>query len=144
MKNNWLKKSIVTVILLLFIGVSVLSSVSSEDVSASNDIILEDKNEIGLEDNNEEVLTRITAFVMLDDIKSNNGLIVNIELLDSGFEDSSIDIFGFKKPLYPLRESFFKEKPKHLIAPQFIGLTIPVENLYVYVIGYAFGNIEWE
>ena len=136
MKNSWFTKSIVTVILLLFIGIVVLSSVSSKDVSVFNDIMLDD--------NNEEVLTRITAFVMLDDIKSNNGLIVNIELWDSGFEDSSIDIFGFKKPLYPLRESFFKEKPKHLIAPQFIGLILPVENLYVYVIGYALGNIEWE
>ena len=46
MKNILFKKGLVVGIILLFIGVSVLSSVSSKDVSVTNDKVVDDNNEI--------------------------------------------------------------------------------------------------
>jgi len=43
MKNTIFKKGLVIGIIILFIGVGVLSSVSSKDISISDDKILKDK-----------------------------------------------------------------------------------------------------
>ena len=67
--NNLFKKSLVFCIIVLFIVVSVVSCVSSEDITFSNDDVLEDNAEIGLVDNNEseplnsytEIISRVSG-----------------------------------------------------------------------------------
>ena len=138
-------KGLVVGIIAILVGVSVLSSVSSKDISSSMGRILEDNAEIALWDNNKEIITHITGYVWFEDIIwSGNGLISQLELWDRGYEDTNIRIIGFKKPLYPLYESYFKTNPSHIIASRFFGLSFPYEEFYVYIRGFAFGNIEWE
>ena len=145
MPNKLFKKGLVVGIIVLLVGVSVLSSVSSKDVSVSNDLILKDNSEIEPLDDCEEIITRIYAEVWFDYIKtSGDGLIYSIELWEGGAREVYIKINGFKKPIYPFSQSYFNEKPTHVIAPRFTGLILPGGTVYYIVIGVAFGNIEWE
>ena len=145
MKNTLFKKGLVIGIIILFIGVSVLSSVSSKDVSVYNDNIEENNVSNELFDNNEEMFTRIGACVYQGDLKlKGDGLIKELELRDNYENRTQIGIWGFKKPLYPLKESYFTAKPKHLYSSRFIGFCFQFEELYALVNGVAFGNIEWE
>ena len=158
--NNLIKKGVVVAVIFLFIGlafapsinanvgkligVSALSSVSSKDISISNEMIVEDNAEIGLVDNNEEIITRIYGRVWFEDIQLSIGIIEQLEVWDRGWCDGYITIKGFKKPLYPLYKSYFNENPSHVIASQFIGFALPlVTEFTVIFFGVALGNIEW-
>ena len=54
-----------------------------------------------------------------------------------------IHISGFKWPTNDEPEFSFAVDVEHLIAPMFIGFSIPVFPGYDYVRGIAMGNIEW-
>ncbi len=137
-----MKKFIVFGILLICLALS--SSISDSKINQKIENESIEYSEIKPFSNNEEFITKITAFVCGEEIKvKGNGLIRQLELW-TGETYSDIKIIGFKKPLYPLYKSYFNITPSYINVPRFIGLTIPVENLYVDVIGFALGDIEWE
>jgi hypothetical protein len=58
--------------------------------------------------------------------------------------DRTINMHGYRYPLFPLGESEFVVSTDHVIAPRFIGICYPVTVDLYGVKGIAFGNIEWE
>ena len=136
---------IVIVAILIIISFPTVMSNGREIEKVSNSIdINKESTKIRSIDNNKEIITRITAIVWFEDIYwSGDGLFLRLELSDRGYEDISIHIHGFKKPLYPLSESYFNFNVGHLDAPRVFGWSVPYEEFYVMVRGIAFGNIEW-
>ena len=143
MQSKLFKKGLVVGIIILFVGVGVLSSVSSKDVSLYNDKIVDDNNKVELlEDNQQEIYT-----------------IINISHID--FVGSRYHIFdfwpkwvdirntftftikGYKRPLFPLSESWFELQVRRVYAPFFIGEAYQFEPEKGVVNGIAYGNIEW-
>jgi len=144
MKNTIFKKGLVIGIIILFIGVGVLSSVSSKDISISDDKILKDNNVIEQMDNNEEIITYISGEVGLDYCTWEGILLKKVELWTMGDPYCYLEITGYKKPLFPLGDSKFNANPTHIIAERFFGF-IGLSNDWFYsVSGFAIGNIDWE
>jgi len=144
MQNMFFKKGLVTVIILIFISVNVLSSVSSKDVSFYVDNITENNVNNELFDNNEEIITRITGFIWYEDYKDDWAPIRKVELWTDGYVDTYLEIYGYKRPIFPLNNSQFNASPKHIIAYRFIGFILQCDQFYCSVRGIALGNIDWE
>jgi hypothetical protein len=114
MKDRLFKKVLVIGIIILFVGVSVLSSVSSKDVSVSKDRIFDDNNEIETSDDYSEIFTYINGYC--DYIKAKRiGILVhfNVELWADPW---GLTISGIKKPF-----NRFEEDVYEVIVPCFIG-----------------------
>jgi len=139
-----IKRYLVIGIVLLLVGVSVLSSVSSKDISISDDKILKDNNVIEQMDNNKEIITKISGYVGLDYCKSEGILLKKVEIWTMGNPYCYLEITGYKKPLFPLDDIKFNANPTHIIAERFFGLILWSDNWYYTVRGFAIGNIDWE
>ena len=133
MPNKLFKKGLVVGIIVLFIGISVLSSVSSKDVSVANDRIVNDNNEVEPLDFYKDIF----AYV------SGNGY--SREEVHSGFNpfvrfligDFHIRAFSLK----PL--GWYEAWPGSLTIPIFIGDAYPTGNSYYEIDGIVLGNIGW-
>ena len=147
MQNKVLRKGLVIGIIILFVSISVFSSVSSKDVSISNNKIVDDNKEIRLlEDNQQEIYT-IFDNVNVEDFEA---LIVFpfSRIIIGWIEMSSyagFTIKGYKRPIFPCSESWFELKVEYVYAPFFIGQWEPDWNepFWSYIDGIAYGNIEW-
>ena len=148
MRNTLLKKGLVLGIIVLFFGVSVLSSASSKDVSVYNDKIVDDNNKVELlEDNQNEIYT-IFDNVNVQNVDTSGSILNYLGFVVGWIELSSyveFTIKGYKRPIFPLSESWFELKVEYVYAPFFIGRWDPDydEPLWSYIDGIAYGNIEW-
>ena len=138
------KKSLVIWIIVLLVSLSGLTSVSSRDISISDDKRLKDNNKIEQMDNNKEIITHISGEVGLDYCTSEGFLLKKVELWTMGNPYCYLEITGYKKPLFPLDDSKFNANPTHIIAERFFGLILQSDNWYYTVSGFAIGNIDWE
>ena len=142
MQNTLFKKGLAVGIIVLFAGVSVSSSVSSKDVSISNNKIVDDNKEIRLlEDNQQEIYT-IIDIQKIDYIDSLHPFSFFPKWIDIK-NNEVFTIKGYKKPLFPLSESWFELKVRQVYAPFFIGEAYIFEPENGWVDGIAIGNIEW-
>ena len=144
MQNKILRKGLVVGIIILFIGVGVLSSVSSKDVSVSKDIIKKDNNETPLWDDYDE---RFAIIVGSGDFTYYErrqmwghiipiGIVINIS-----FYHGTFNILAFtKNPSKPI----YKVEANKLIIKRFIGYFHIIDYYYGAIMGYAFGDIYWE
>ena len=145
MQNKILRKGLIVGIIILFVGVSVLSSVSSKDVSVSNDKVDDDNNEVELlEDNQKEIYTifknQRVEYINVGDHVFPWFSIGYVEIYSYG----GFTIKGYKSPLYPLNKSWFELDVRQVNAPLFIGrYWIDWIEEWTYVDGIAIGNIEW-
>ena len=150
MKNTLFKKGLVIGIIILLVGVSVLSSASSKDVSVYNDKIVDDNNKVELlEDNQKEIYT-IFENVNVNHIEASDtflnyffGFVIGWIKIYCGVK---FTIKGYKRPIFPRSESWFKLNVGYVYAPFFIGRCSLDwdEPFWYYVNGIAYGNIEWE
>ena len=144
LNKDKLSKAVVMGAIVLFISLSGLNSVTSKDISISDDKILKDNNVIEQMDDNKEIITRISGCVGLNYCKWDGILLKKVELWTMGFPSCYIEINGYKKPLFPLRDSKFNEKPTHIIAERFLGFIGLSNDWYYSVSGVAIGNIYWK
>ena len=144
LNKDMLSKAVVMGVIVLFISLSGLNSVTSKDISISDDKILKDNNVIEQMDDNKEIITRISGYVGLDYCTSEGFLLKKVELWTMGNPYCYLEITGYKKPLFPLHDSKFNEKPTHIIAERFIGFIGLSNDWYYSVSGFAIGNIYWE
>jgi len=142
MLNKCLKKGLIVGIIVLFVSISVLSSVSSKDLLISNDKVVDDNTEIELlEDNQQEIYT-IIDIEKIDYIDS----LHPFSFFPKWIEIKNNEIFiikGYKRPLFPLSESWFELKVRWVYAPFFIGEAHIFEPEKGWVDGIAIGNIKW-
>jgi hypothetical protein len=139
-----MRKGWIIGIIVLFISISVLTSVSSKDISISDDKILEDNPEIEPLDTYREILTKIHAIVPEGTL---NGKITGFGILFRNVEiwsEDSFDISGFVFfPKFPIIR-YFDIDVNHIIAPRcciyFEGGWQPGWEA---VQAIAIGNIEW-
>ena len=149
MKGNKIRKGLVAGVIVLFVSVSVLSSVSSKDISVSDEEMLEydselDDNPVTLPtdgDGYREIFTFIDAYVydINDIILGGNPLICEILIT----RENSIDIYltgwRFSGKIFHIIETFEKEYAEWVYAKYFHKF--PTTG-YTFQ-GFAFGNIEW-
>jgi len=134
MVERWYKKGLVVGIIVLFVSLSSLTSVSSKDISISDDKILEDNNEIEPLDMNIEIFTYISGRCdSASGRKTGESIYLDVKLWSGNFE---IRILGIGFPFIV----FIKEVTEVHI-PCFIG-EINMDRSPYYVNGIAFGNIE--
>jgi hypothetical protein len=140
MQNKILRKGLVIGIIILFVGVGILSSVSSKDISFSDDKIIEDNDEIEPIDNYDEIISFINGGGYIDWDDGCSGFIQH------DFYVFSADIFikAFtKNPLKPFYTATANEIHMDLyIGGIGCGPASPGE-LKCYLIGVAIGDIEW-
>ena len=140
MQNKILRKGLVVGIIILFIGVSVLSNVSSKDVSISNDKVVDDTNEIEPIDNYDEIISFIRGGGYIDWDINNIGFIQHDQHIFSA------DIFIKAITKNPLK-LFYTAKAKDIHIDLYIGLfgcgPGGPDVLECYYQGYAIGSIEW-
>jgi len=137
MKENLLSKTLAIAIIILFFGVSVVSS--AVDINKNVDDEYNENSKSKPFDSYTEIFTYISAHVYGIKLKG-IGLLFNVEIWGV---DSTIDMQGYRYPLFPLGESHFVVSADHVIAPHFIGICYPVTVDTYGVIGIAIGNIEW-
>jgi hypothetical protein len=133
--NNIWKKGLVVGIIIPFISVSVLTNVSSKDVSVS-DGMLEYNNEIESVDNNTEIITKIDGVSYEVEIHSKKGFFRNVTFYGGG---STLEIFGWKYH-FPI---YFHERVTTIHANSFIGIIYELPWWEYSIKGIALGNIEW-
>ena len=140
MKNTLFKKGLVAGMIILFVGVSILSSVSSKNVSISYDKVVYDNNEIEPLDEYTEIVSFINGGGYIDWDDGCSGFIQH------DFYVFSADIFikAFtKNPLKPFYTATANEIHMDLyIGGIGCGPASPGE-LKCYLIGVAIGDIEW-
>ena len=139
-----MKKILILGIIVLFISMSGLNSVTSKDISISDDKIVKDNNVIEQMDNNKEIITHISGYVGLNYCKSEGILLKKVQIWTMGNPYCYLEITGYKKPLFPLDDCKFNANPTHIIAERFFGLILWSDNWYYTVSGFAIGNIDWE
>ena len=144
MDKDKVSKAVVMGVIVLFISLSGLNSVTSKDISISADKILKDNNVKEQMDNNKEIITKISGYVGLDYCKSEGILLKKVEIWTMGNPYCYLEITGYKKPLFPLDDIKFNANPTHIIAERFFGLILWSDNWYYTVRGFAIGNIDWE
>jgi hypothetical protein len=145
MKNTLFKKGLVIGIIILFIGVSVLSSVSSKDVSVFYDRIVDNNNEIEQLDTIQAIYTKINICVP-------EGYVVTVKESGIGilfryveiWSEVGFDISGYYLDL--IIPKYFSKTVRHIIAPRCF---VYIRNAYFPGFGemtqaFAIGNIEWE
>ena len=130
----------------MFIGVSALSSVSSKDISSSNEEIIDyevesvDNKEIESVDINTEIITFFSG--SCSEYYRTGGLFGNVSIYVSG--DNILEIFGIKESNSGSLDIFFKAYPKEVFISRFIGFSWSIAVDFHYVNGIALGNIDWE
>jgi len=130
-----MKKLLVVGIIVLFISMSVLTSVSSKDISISDDKILEDNNKNEPLDTYKEIFTHIDGWC--DSVKEKRiGYYIHFDVEICSY-DFEITIKGIRFPF-----NFFNEFVYNIKVPFFIGI-IADERSPAVVKGFAIGNIEW-
>ena len=135
MQNKLLKKGLVVGIIVLFISMSSLTSVSSKDIYISKDKILEDNLDIEPLDTNKEIYTRISGYC--DNIGAKRiGIFVHFDV-ELRANIWGLTISGIRFPFNP-----FKEDVNGVNVPCFIGI-IYMDRYPYHVDGFTFGNIEW-
>jgi hypothetical protein len=133
MKNTLFKKGLIVGIIILFIGVSVLSSVSSKDVSVYNDTIFDDNKEIETSDDYSEIFTHIDGWCWSIEEKRK-----------SIFIHHGVELWGYSLNIKGIRFPFniFDEDAYYVKVPSLFGRINYDRQPYI-VNGVAFGNIEW-
>ena len=155
MKKESLIKTLAIGIIFLFICININPSLAvnnvkkpvtpiSNDISISDDKILEDNNVIEQMDNNKEIITKISGYVGLDYCTWEGILLKKVEIWTMGDPYCYLEITGYKKPLFPLDDSKFNENPTHIIAERFFGFIGYSDDWHYSVSGFAIGNIDWE
>jgi len=141
MKNTLLSKGLVVGIIVLFVVVSVLSSVSSKDVSVSDDRMVEDNDDIITLDNYEEIISRIEGRGYTTFEYSGGGLIFKrFDAYDGEVSITAITNDPENRYYTATGENFRAEQfwwywgNAHWISPS-------VAEVIYY--GIALGNIEW-
>ena len=135
-----MKKVIVIGIIVLFISMSVLSSVSSKDVSVSNKRILEDNNEIPLWDEYNEIISHIVGEGQF------HGEVLPLFLIFSNFTLDEGEFYISAITKNPSNR-FYSATAYKINVALFIGILVPSNpptSVTDYINGYALGNIEWE
>ena len=143
MQKKILRKGLVVGIIILFVGVGVLSSVSSKDVSVSKDIIKEDNTETPLWDDYDERFAVIRGTGSFTDYErwyggfiGPWGIVINLS-----FYSGTFNILAFtKNPSKPI----YKVEANKLTIKRFVGIFIIGDYFYGSIVGYAFGDIYWE
>ena len=141
MKNTLFKKGLIVGIIILFIGVSVLSSVSSKDVSVTNDKVVDDNNEIEPLDE----YTEIVSFIYGGGYWSECDILFYFKGWGIWkFTFTSGDFFikaVTKNPFKP----FLKVTAHKIEVPQFIGIFMGNPDYETAsIVGHAIGDIYWE
>jgi hypothetical protein len=90
--------------------------------------------------NSVELITFIDAFAYEFKIER-IGLGVHIEIWGV---DRTIDLEGYRYPIFPFGQSNFVVSTDHVIAPRFIGIWYPITVDTYGVKGFALGNVEWD
>jgi hypothetical protein len=144
LNKDKLIKAVVMIVIVLFISLSGLNSVTSKDISISDDKILKDNNVIEQMDNNKEIITHISGYVGLNYCEWEGILLKKVEIWTMDNPYCYIEITGYKKPLFPLDDSKFNANPTHIIAEQFFGFIGHSDDWHYSVSGLAIGNIDWE
>jgi len=144
LNKDILSNAVVMGVIILFISLSGLNSVTSKDISISDDKILKDNNVIEQMDNNKEIITHISGYVGLDYCIWEGIFLKKVELWTLGNPYCYLEITGYKKPLFPLHDSKFNANPTHIIAERFFGFIGQSDDWYYTVSGFAIGNINWE
>jgi len=138
MQNVLVRKSLVIGMIILFVGVGVLSSVSSKDVSVSdeemveNDTTSEDNNNIAQWDEYKEIIAYIDGFGHVSDY--GGFLIKHFRFRDGEFYIRAITTNPLKR-IYIIAHE--------IDVPFFIGRFdgYPWDEAGVY--GFAIGNFNW-
>ena len=154
MRNDCFKKALVVGIIVLFIGVSVLTSVSSKDISNSDVKMLEydtksvENNEIETFDNYKEIITRINGYAELKWIKirgSFHGRYYGEAEIIKGDNDG-VNLLGIRLT-NGCKKFFYESYRDYIYAPRFIGHSgismVPGHSWQRFTSGWAFGNIDW-
>jgi len=130
-----MRKGWVIGIIVLFISIGNLSSVSSKDISISDDKILEYNPEIEPLDEYEEIITFIEGWCDLIRVKR-RGIFIHFDV-ELYADTWGLIIKGIRKPFNTFEEDVLKVN-----IPCFIGIFSNMGQPYR-VDGIAFGNIEW-
>ena len=134
MIDKLIKKGLVIGIIVSFVCVSVLSSVSSKEVSVSNEKTINDNNEIETSDEFREIYTHIDGWCWSINEKRKSIFIHhNVESWGYG----NLNIKGLRFPF-----DFFDEYASYVKIPCLLGRIIYGSSPLI-VNGFAFGNIEW-
>jgi hypothetical protein len=124
MKNTLFKKGLVVGIIILFVGVSVLSSVSSKDVSISEDRKIENNKETEVFDN--EIKYGSLVKPLPNDLKYKDYKNCNIKTSKEGVDGDAYLFPGFLKALMGVAN--VKRACGVLIALQYITGHINFDN----------------
>ena len=140
-----MKKGLIATFMVALMLITVISSVSSKNVTVSNEK-MEECNTVSVDnpvssqtDNYTELITFIDAFAYGFKIKG-IGLGFHIEIWGV---DRTIDLEGYRYPLFPLGESNFVVSADHVIVSHFVGIWYPVTVDTYAVKGIALGNIDY-
>ena len=140
MQNKILRKGLVVGIIVLFVSVGVLSSVSSKDVSVTNDKVDDDNNESELLDE----YTEIVSFIDGEGYWSECDILFNRNIFGIWrFTFTSGDFFIkaiTKNPAKP----FLKVTAHKIEAPLFYGTFSGNPDQTAVIHGFAIGNFNWE
>ena len=143
MKRNLFGKGLVVGIIVLFVGIGVLSNVSSKEISVSKDIIKEDNAETPLWDEYDEKFAVIRGTGHFTDYEEwyggyfgPVGIVINLS-----FSGGTFHILAFtKNPSKPI----YKVEANKLTIKKFIGSFQIPSYYFGFLVGYAFGDIYWE
>jgi hypothetical protein len=134
-----MKKLLIVGFILLFVSISVHPSNALYENYTKDVDNKSGTSENKTNDEFKEIITFIDGYVDGFKIKG-IGIPFNIEMWGV---DQTIDIYGYRKPLFPIGESHFFISSDHVIAPYFIGICWQVTVDTYSIKGIAFGNIEW-
>ncbi len=126
------KKPLIVGIIMLFLSTACLPALASEGkhglVSPTTDQV----------DNNDEIITFISGSTFEGIAIHRWGIIRDVSIY-AIFGGTGLDIEGWKRNP---TERFFYSGVNSIHAPRFLGFSVPTSP-GVFVIGIAFGNIEW-
>lgn len=138
MNKNLIIKIWVICTIVLFIGISNSSSAANinKNLDGKSNKIYKSKSF----DNYKEIITYIDGYVY--GFKINGiGFLFNVEMWGV---DRTIDMHGYRDPIFPLGESNFFVSSDLVIASHFIGTWRQVTVDTYSINGIALGNVDWE
>jgi hypothetical protein len=133
MKNTLFKKGLVVGIIVLFVSVSVLSSVSSKDVKVSNNRVVDYNKGIKPDDIYEEIFSYVSGEGFCRD-GVGSGLNLFVEFLIGDFFVRSFCLKPF---------GWHYNEPGSLYIHIYIGDAHPTGNSYYRIDGIALGRVGW-
>ena len=134
MQNSIVKKSLVIGIIILFVGVGILSIVSSKDTTDLKPI----ENKVAF-DNYDEIISKVKGTGVLMDVSGSFfGFFIFWKLrLEGG-------IFHITAITRNPGNRIYTATANKIYIPFCIGSINPVPPVDIQFIGWTFGNIEWE